>query len=56
MIYNSSLVGKKNIVLFCNQEESYKMLNAVKIDEIDKRSFWERLCFMVKGWMKRLTQ
>lgn len=56
MIYNSSLVGKKNIVLFCNQEESYKMLNAVKIDEIDNRSFWERLCFMVKGWMKRLTQ
>lgn len=56
MIYNSSLVGKKNIVLFCNQEESCKMLNAVKIDEIDNRSFWERLCFMVKGWMKRLTQ
>ena len=36
MIYNSSLTGAKNIVLFCNNEESKELLVATDIDEVDK--------------------
>lgn len=38
MIYNSSLDGAKNIVLFCNQKESAELLEIVSIDEVDNRN------------------
>ena len=37
MIYNSSLDGAKNVVLFCNQKESREMVEIVKINEVDNR-------------------
>lgn len=37
MIYNSSLSEGKNVVLFCNQEESRNLLEVVRIDEINNR-------------------
>ena len=37
MIYSSSLGDGKNVVLFCNQEESRDLLDIVKIDEVDNR-------------------
>ena len=56
MIYNSSLDGEKDIVLFCNQKESSKLLDVVRIDEVDNRCLWSRLCFVVKGWLKKMTK
>lgn len=37
MMYTSSLTGAKNIVLFCNNEESKKMLEVTNINEVDNR-------------------
>ena len=37
MIYNSSMGTGKNVVLFCNQEESNKMVRVTKIEEVDNR-------------------
>lgn len=37
MIYKSSLTGAKNIVLFCNNEESKELLETIEIDEVDNR-------------------
>lgn len=42
MIYNSSLTGAKNIVLFCNNEESKELLVATDIDEVDNRCWPKR--------------
>ena len=52
MIYNSSLDGEKDIVLFCNQKESSKMLDVVRIDEVDNRCLWARLICKLKSLLK----
>lgn len=39
-----------------NQVESSQMLDVVRIDEVDNRCLWSRLCFVVKGWLKIMTK
>lgn len=39
------------VTLFCNQKESSKILDVVKIDEVDNRCLWERLVFKMQGWL-----